>query len=91
MIFVGIYAAVINLLGFLVMGYDKVMAKRHRRRIAEKDIMTLAALGAAVGIELGMRMFHHKTLHTKFVFGVPFLIITNLIMYGYVIYVFSTR
>ncbi|MFZ5354700.1 MAG: DUF1294 domain-containing protein [Bacillota bacterium] len=89
MLYVGIYAVAVNILGFIVMGFDKWKAKNNRRRISERDLITMAAIGGAIGVELGMRHFHHKTLNSKFVFGVPLLIITNLILYGYVIYVIS--
>ena len=70
------YLAAINLVTFLVFGLDKWKAKRKERhqatrRVPEKTLLVLSALGGSVGALLGMRVFHHKTLHKRFRFGVP--------------------
>ena len=69
---------VINLVTFLVFGLDKWKAKRKEkresvRRVPERTLFLLSAIGGSVGALLGMRVFHHKTLHRSFRIGVPVL------------------
>ena len=66
----------INLVTFLVFGLDKWKARRKEkkesvRRVPEKTLFLLAALGGSIGALLGMKAFHHKTLHKSFRYGIP--------------------
>ena len=70
------WLAVINLITFLIFGLDKWKAKRKMRneavrRVPEKTLFLLAVLGGSVGALLGLRLFHHMTLHRYFRFGIP--------------------
>ena len=77
----------INLVTFLVFGLDKLKAKwkeKHEstRRVPEKTLLLLSAIGGSLGALLGMRVFHHKTLHKTFRFGVPAILILQLMVAG---------
>lgn len=61
-----IYLAAISLLDFAAYGIDKNKARKGRRRISEKTLLSLGALGGAFGGLLGMKFFHHKTKHRYF-------------------------
>ena len=81
----GIYLLVINLVTFFVFGLDKWKAKykethEKTRRVPEKTLFLLAALGGSVGALLGMRAWHHKTLHKSFRFGIPAILILQLVI-----------
>lgn len=67
------YMAVMSLSLVICMGYDKEQAKKHKSRIAEQTLFTLAIFGGAVGGVLGMYLFRHKTRKNKFAFGFPLL------------------
>ncbi|HJH11617.1 MAG TPA: DUF1294 domain-containing protein [Metalysinibacillus jejuensis] len=67
------YIVVMSLSLVICMGYDKSQAKKHKSRIAEKTLFTLAIFGGAVGGVLGMYLFRHKTRKNKFAFGFPLL------------------
>ena len=67
------YLGIMSLILFLMMGIDKAKAKQGARRISEKSLFTVAALGGV----LGMKVFHHKTLHTSFKLGMPALTVLN--------------
>lgn len=66
---------------FLLMGVDKYRAKKGRWRISEMRLLSVAFLGGALGVLIGMSVFRHKTKHSKFKIGVPLLLLFNGIMY----------
>lgn len=57
---------VINVITFVVYGIDKLKAKKHWWRISEATLLLLAAAGGSIGAWLGMKVWHHKTMHKKF-------------------------
>ena len=75
--------AVINVVTFFVYGIDKWKAKKSRWRIPEATLLMMAILGGSIGAWLGMKVWHHKTLHKKFRYGVPAIIIAQLLLIGY--------
>ena len=78
-----IHLAVINVVTFFMYGIDKWKAKKSKWRIREAALLGLAVLGGSIGAWLGMKVWHHKTLHKKFRFGVPAIIIVQLLIIGY--------
>ncbi len=78
--FVALYLTVINLTGFAVMGIDKRKAVRHLWRIRESTLFLIALLGGSVGSILGMRMFRHKTRHWYFVYGMPAILVLQILL-----------
>ena len=78
-----IYLGIINLIGFFAMFLDKQKAKRGKWRIPEKTLFLLAAIGGSLGTTLGMHMFRHKTKHWYFKFGMPFILIVQIILIIY--------
>lgn len=80
----GIYILVMNIIGFILMGVDKKRARQHQWRIPEKHLFWTAILGGAIGSIGGMKYFHHKTLHRRFSWGLPFILIVQI---GLIIYI----
>ena len=74
-----VYLLVVNIAAFAVYGWDKMCAKRGMWRVPEKILLLLALLGGRVGAMAGMAIFRHKTLHLKFRYGVPMILILQLI------------
>ena len=72
------YLLCLNLLTFLVFGIDKWKAQHGRWRISEASLLTLAVIGGSLGAWLGMKTFHHKTLHRKFALGVPLILVLQV-------------
>ena len=81
-----IYLVIINVVSFFIYGFDKWKAKKSKMRIRETALLGLAVLGGSIGAWLGMKVWHHKTLHKKFWFGVPAIIIIQLLLIGYLLY-----
>ena len=73
-----VYLLAVNLAAFVLYGADKRRAKQDAWRIPEKTLFLLPLLGGSVGGILGMRMFHHKTKHWYFRYGLPALLIGQL-------------
>ena len=60
---------------FCLMGADKRRAIRGRWRIPERTLLLTCACFGALGGLLGMRAFRHKTLHKRFSWGVPAMLV----------------
>lgn len=74
------YLATMNVIGFLFMGIDKWKAKKRAWRISEATLLLVAAFGGAVGTMLGMHLFHHKTKHWYFLYGIPAMLAVHILI-----------
>jgi uncharacterized membrane protein YsdA (DUF1294 family) len=77
------YIIGVNVLAFILMGVDKRKAEKRKYRIPERTFWMLALLGSAIGIISGMKVYRHKTKHTSFKIGMPIVLISNIILAGY--------
>ena len=75
-----IYFLIVNCIGFIIMTIDKSKAKHHLYRISEKALFTVAIIGGSLGVWLGMYLFHHKTKHWYFVWGIPMIVIIQMMI-----------
>ena len=75
-----IYLLIINLIGFFSMFLDKQKAKRNKWRIPEKTLFLIALIGGSLGATLGMYTFRHKTKHWYFKFGMPLILVVQLVL-----------
>jgi len=73
-----VYLALSNLLSLSLFGIDKWKAKHTKWRISEKTLLLVAAIGGRIGAWVGMKLWHHKTQHKKFKYGVPLIFIIQL-------------
>ena len=78
-----IYMAVMSIIAFAVFGLDKYKARHNRWRIRERTLFLLALLGGAPGAYLGMKVFHHKTLHKNFKIGIPLIMLAQFALIGW--------
>ena len=77
------YLLVINAVAFIVYGIDKLKARKGRWRIPEATLLLLAIVGGSVGAWLGMKAWHHKTMHLKFKYGLPAILLLQLALAVY--------
>ena len=73
-----IYLAAVNVVTFFMYGIDKLKAKRSKWRISEAALLWMAVIGGSIGAWLGIKIWHHKTMHKKFKYGVPAIIILQI-------------
>ena len=73
------YLLIINLIAFVLYGTDKKRAIRNEFRIRERTLLWLVRLGGGIGSWLGLKLFRHKTKHTKFRIVVPLWIMIWII------------
>ena len=73
-----VWLAAINLLTFIVYGADRRRARKGKWRVPEKTLFLLPLLGGSIGALLGMRVFHHKTKHWYFVWGIPAILLAQI-------------
>lgn len=78
--FVCIYLLAINIGAMVVCCYDKWCAARHKRRISERALLNVSALGGALGMYLTMLCVRHKTKHRIFMIGVPLMLIVHVVL-----------
>lgn len=77
--------AIINVITFLIYGIDKWKAKKEKWRIPESTLLLLAVVGGSIGALLGMKVWHHKTMHKKFKYGIPLIIVLQIGVLGYLL------
>ena len=80
-----IYIAIINFYGFLIMYLDKKRSIKGKWRIPESRLFITALLLGSLGIFLGMKLFHHKTKHWYFKYGVPAIMAIQLALYFFLL------
>lgn len=76
----------INLIAFVLIGYDKQLAIKNKNRISEKTLLTWVAIGGTIGSLLAMSIFRHKTAKTSYLlkfFGIVSLQILTIITLFY--------
>ena len=79
------YLLAINIASFFLYGIDKYKAKRGLWRISEATLLTIATIGGSIGAWAGMRLWHHKTMHKKFEYGIPIIIILQVALAVYLL------
>lgn len=73
-----IYLVAINIVAFFLYGIDKWKAQRNKWRVTEARLLWIAVAGGSIGALLGMKIWHHKTQHNKFRFGLPAILIFQI-------------
>lgn len=74
------YLIIVNLVGFLMMGIDKRKAIKGAFRIPEATLFIVALIGGSIGSIAGMYTFRHKTRHFSFVYGMPAILILQIVL-----------
>ena len=73
-----IYILVISLISMLVTIHDKNAARAHARRIPERTLLLLGALGGAGVMLVTMKTIRHKTRKAKFMIPLPIFLVIHI-------------
>ena len=79
------YLLAVNIATFFLYGIDKYKARKGRWRISEATLLMMAVIGGSIGAWSGMRLWHHKTMHKKFKYGIPIIIILHVALAFYLL------
>lgn len=74
------YLIAVNAITFIVYGIDKYKARKAKWRISEATLLLLAVAGGSIGAWGGMKAWHHKTLHKKFRYGIPAILLIQTVL-----------
>ena len=77
------YLLAINAVAFIMYGIDKYKAKKAKWRISEATLLLLAVLGGSIGAWMGMKVWHHKTMHKNFKYGIPAILLIQIALMTY--------
>ena len=77
------YLLAINAVTFIIYGIDKYKAKNAKWRIPEATLLLMAVIGGSVGAWLGLKVWHHKTMHKKFKYGLPAILMIQIALMTY--------
>jgi len=73
------YLVIINFVAFAAFGFDKMLAKGGRRRIAEATLLLYALAGGSPGAYAGRTAFRHKTRKQPFSGQLHFIAVSQAI------------
>lgn len=76
--FILFYLLTINCIGIGLTVIDKYNARHGKRRIRERTLLLTGAFGAAIGMLVTMLLIRHKTLHKRFMIGLPVMILLQV-------------
>lgn len=82
---IAIYLAAITLITFIAFAIDKSKSKSKSRRIPERTLLIMSAIGGSLGALLAMHFVRHKTQHAKFKYGIPAMLIAHVVLLAYVL------
>ena len=83
MSYLAYYLLAINAVAFIMYGIDKYKAKKAKWRIPEATLLLLALLGGSIGTWMGMKVWHHKTMHKKFKYAIPAILLIQIALMEY--------
>lgn len=82
---IAIYLAAITLITFIAFAIDKSKSKSKSRRIPERTLLIMSAIGGSLGALLAMHFVRHKTQHAKFKYGIPAMLAAHIALLAYVL------
>ena len=80
------YFVLISAVTVILTVLDKARAVKHKFRISERTLFLAAILGGSVAELVTMKIIRHKTLHKRFMIGLPAIIIVQIIIIAVVLY-----
>lgn len=76
--FILLYLLAVNVLGAGAVVLDKWLARHEKRRIRERTLFLWCVLGGCPLVYGAMKLVRHKTLHKRFMIGIPLIFIAQI-------------
>ena len=84
-IYIIVFLVVMNIIGFASMGIDKYKSVHRQWRIPERTLFVIAIFGGSLGSTIGMYVFLHKTTHWYFSYGMPAILLIQILLAAFLI------
>jgi uncharacterized membrane protein YsdA (DUF1294 family) len=75
-----LYFLFVNIIVFILAGYDKNQARKNKRRIPENTLFFFEAIGGTTGLLLAMLFFRHKTSKTSFIIKFSLILLIQVVL-----------
>ena len=75
-----LYFFIVNMIVFILAGYDKYQAKKNKRRIPENTLFLLETIGGTIGLLLAMLFFRHKTSKPSFILKFSAIVFIQIVI-----------
>lgn len=85
-VFISAYLLLISVITAVITVADKIKAGKGSFRVPEKTLFVLAFLGGSLAEYITMKLIRHKTLHKKFMLGLPLIMFFQLALVFFLLY-----
>jgi len=85
-----IYLAVISFISIIVTIADKIKSKRNSWRVSEAKLIGLSVIGGSLAMIITMLLIRHKTSKEKFMVGIPFIILIQIIVAAIIFFILNS-
>ncbi|SHL69995.1 DUF1294 domain-containing protein [Flavobacterium chilense] len=75
-----LYFLFVNIIVFILAGYDKYQARKNKQRIPENTLFFLEAVGGTIGLLIAMLFFRHKTSKSSFIVKFSFILFLQIVL-----------
>jgi uncharacterized membrane protein YsdA (DUF1294 family) len=78
------YFLIVNAIAFVLIAYDKYLAKNQKRRISEKTLLGFVFIGGTIGSGLAMLTYRHKTVKGSYLWkfwGIVIVQVLAIVVY----------
>ena len=85
-----VWLLAVNVLGAVAVVLDKWLARHEKRRIREHTLFLWCILGGCPLVYGAMKLVRHKTLHKRFMIGIPLIFIAQVAIVIALVYYFNS-
>jgi len=75
------FLLLVNVVAFVLIGYDKIVAQKHKQRIPETTLLTFVFFGGTLGSGLAMLLFRHKTRKTSYLIKFWMIVMSQILIF----------
>lgn len=75
-----LYFLFVNIIVFILAGYDKYQARKNKQRVPENTLFLLEAIGGTIGLLTAMLIFRHKTSKMSFIIKFSIIFILQAVL-----------